>query len=149
MTGSIPIIVDSREQAPYEFDLTRFSVERSALPAGDYSLVGSETRVAVERKSLADFAQTVIRQRKRFHAELRKLAECEFACVVVEGSLRDVLEGNYGTGAHPNAVFGAAVSICVDWRIPVYFCGDRQTARRFVEGYLERCWRAIHERGLG
>jgi len=149
MTGSIPIIVDSREQAPYEFDLKRFSVERSALPAGDYSLVGSETRVAVERKSLPDFSQTVIRQRKRFHAELRKLVECEFACVVVEASLRDVLEGNYGTGAHPNAVFGAAVSICVDWRVSVYFCGDRQTARRFVEGYLERCWRAIHERGLG
>ena len=53
--------------------------------------------------------------------------------------MRDVLDGAYGTGAHPSAVFGAAVSICVDWRVPVYFCGDRQTARCFVSGFLERC----------
>ena len=149
MSDLIPIVVDTREQAPYAFDSKRFSVERRALPAGDYSLVGSEERVAVERKSLADFAQTVIRARRRFHEELKKLATCEFACVVVEGSMRDVIEGAYGTGAHPNAVFGAAISICVDWGVPVYFCGDRQTAKQFVEAYLERCWRAINERDLG
>jgi hypothetical protein len=33
----------------------------------------------------------------------------------------------------------------VDWGIPVYFCGDRQTARRFTENYLERRQRAINE----
>lgn len=149
MGSLVPIVVDTREQAPYTFDPNRFQVERRALRVGDYSLVGSEERVAVERKSLPDFVQTVIHTRRRFHAELRKLAEREFACVVVEGSLRGVLEGNYGSGAHPNAVFGAAISICVDWGVPVHFCGDRQTARRFVEGYLERCWRAINERDLG
>ena len=149
MADRVPIVVDTREQAPYAFDPNRFSVERRALPAGDYSLVGSEERVAVERKSLADFVQTVIRARRRFHAELRKLAECEHACVVVEGSLRDVLEGNYPGSAHPNAVFGSAISICVDWGVPVYFCGDRQTAKQFVEAYLERCWRAVSGRDLG
>lgn len=145
----INIVIDTREQQPYTFDPERFETVRRALPAGDYSLVGSETRVAVERKSMPDFVSTVIRARKRFHAELRKMAGCEFACVVVEGALRDVLEGSYGTGAHPNAVFGAAISICVDWGVPVYFCGDRQTARRFAEDYLERCWRAITNTSLG
>jgi DNA excision repair protein ERCC-4 len=149
MAGLVSIVADTREQAPYAFDSNRFSVERRALPAGDYSLVGSEERVAVERKSLADFAQTVIRARRRFHEELKKLAACEFGCVVVEGSMRDVIEGAFGTGAHPNAVFGAAISICVDWGVPVYFCGDRQTAKQFVEAYLERCARAINERDLG
>ena len=98
---------------------------------------------------MPDFVSTVIHARKRFHAELRKLADREFACVVVEAPMRDVLEGSYGTGAHPNAVFGAAISICVDWGVPVYFCGDRQTAKQFVEAYLERCARAINERDLG
>ncbi len=149
MASLVPIVVDTREQAPYAFDPNRFAVERRTLPAGDYSLVGSEGRVAVERKSLTDFAQTVIRARRRFHEELKKLAACEFGCVVVEGSMRDLLDGVYGTGAHPNAVFGAGISICVDWGVPVYFCGDRQTARQFVEAYLERCWRAANERDLG
>lgn len=149
MDARTPIVVDTREQAEYAFDPNRFRVERRALPAGDYSLVGSEERVAVERKSLTDFAQTVIRARRRFHEELRKLAAYRFSCVVVEGSLRDVLDGNYGTGAHPNAVFGSAISICVDWGVPVHFCDDRQTARQFVEAYLERCARAINQGDLG
>ena len=126
-----------------------FETVRHALPAGDYSLVGSERRVAVERKSMPDFVSPVIRARKRFHAELRKLAEYEHACIVVEGSLRDLLEGRYPGGAHPNALLGTVVSICVDWGIPVYFCSDRQAANLFVEAYLERCWRAISERNLG
>lgn len=140
------IVIDTREQNGYSFSTPAV---RRKLDAGDYSIEGHEARVAVERKSLQDFVQTVIRSRARFHAELRKLAGYEFACVVVEGSLRDVLEGKYASGAHPNAVFGAAVSICVDWGVPVYFCNDRPTARRFVEGYLERCWWAINDRNIG
>jgi len=118
-------VIDTREQNGYSFNAPTV---RRALPAGDYSLVGSETRVAVERKSMPDFVSTVIRARKRFHAELRKLAEYEHACIVVEGSLRDLLEGRYPGGAHPNALVGTVVSICVDWGIPVFFCSDRQTA---------------------
>ncbi|NLO32426.1 MAG: hypothetical protein GX117_03580 [Candidatus Hydrogenedentes bacterium] len=74
MMERINIVIDTREQQPYTFDPERFETVRRALPAGDYSLVGSETRVAVERKSRSNFISTVIRTRKRFHAELRKLA---------------------------------------------------------------------------
>ncbi len=96
-------------------------------------------------KSLQDFVQTVIRSRRRFHIELRRLQGYEHACIVVKGSLRDVLDGRYAGGAHTNSVFGAVVSICVDWGVPVFFCGDRQTARRFVEVYLEHCtWVTMH-----
>ena len=126
-----------------------FETVRHALPAGAYSLVGSETRVAVECKFIPDFVSTIIRARKRFHAKLRKMAEYEHAYIVIEGSLRDLLEGRYPGGAHPNALLGTVVSICVDWGIPVYFCSDRQAANLFVEAYLERCWRAISERDLG
>ena len=63
--------------------------------------------------------------------------------------MRDPMDGVYGAGAHPNAVFCSAISICVDWGVPVYFCGDRQTAKLFVEGNLERRARAITERAPG
>lgn len=134
------IIIDTREQEPYTFESE--SVRRK-LDAGDYSIEGHETTVAVERKSLADFVNTVIHSRKRFHKELEKLTGYKRACIVVEASMRDVLEGTYGTGAHPSAVIGAVISLCVDWNVPVYFCGDRQCAREFVERYLERMkvWR--------
>jgi len=134
----VSVVIDTREQEPYTFDPERVVETRGALRAGDYSLVGFEDRVAVERKSLDDFVSTVIRDRERFRRELDRLHELEAACVVVEGNVSDVLRGSFSSGAHPRSVLGAAISIVVDHEIPVYFCSDRQAARLFVEGFLLR-----------
>ncbi len=134
----ITIIADTREQLPYAFE-SRWAVTiRRALPAGDYSVDGLESSIAVERKTLEDFVHSVIRDRERFKKELAKLSEYSHACVVVEADLADVLLVRYSSGAHPHSVFGAVVSICIDHGVPVYFCGDRQTARRFTQEFLLR-----------
>lgn len=135
------IVIDTREQLPYEFPPERVTAVRRALAAGDYSLAGRESEFAVERKSLADFVQTVIRGRERFHKELAKLQGYRRACVVIEGSLADITQARYGGGAHPASVLGALISIIVDFAVPVYLCGDRPHACRFVEDYLRRCAR--------
>ena len=129
------IIIDTREQMGYAFSVP--SVRRK-LDAGDYSLEGFEDRISVERKSMADFVGTMIRGRKRFHKELKKLAGYEAACVVVECNFRDLIEGQYRSDAHPKALIGSVISIIVDFGIPVYFCSDRQAACQFVEHYLLR-----------
>jgi DNA excision repair protein ERCC-4 len=51
--GMVTVVVDTREQEPYGFDSESIASIRKALPAGDYSIEGFETRVAVERKSMA------------------------------------------------------------------------------------------------
>ena len=137
-TDRITVVVDTREQEPYTFDSEGVTATRRALPAGDYSLDGWEDQVAVERKTLEDLVSTVIRSRKRFRTELKRLADFKAACIVVEANLADILARSYRSGAHPNAVLGSVVSIVVDFRIPVFFCSDRQSARVFVEGYLRR-----------
>jgi DNA excision repair protein ERCC-4 len=134
----LPIVVDTREQLPFQFDPARTSTVRRALPAGDYSLEGFETRAAIERKSLDDFVSTVIHARFRFEEELLSLATYELGCVVVEASIQDVLDRRYRAGVHPNAVMGAAIAIYVDHRVPVFFAGDRLLACRLVEGLLAR-----------
>ncbi len=136
------VVVDTREKEPYVFQ-NELQVIRRALPAGDYSLAGFETRIAVERKTLDDFVSTVIRGRKRFFKELRLLSDYDTSCVVVEANLRDILTGTYRSGAHPNAVLGTLLSIVIDFRIPVFFCSDRQAACLFVEGYLLRYYRKV------
>ena len=143
MMDRITVVVDTREQEPYSFDSDKVSAVRKALPAGDYSLVGLEERVAVERKSLTDFVSTVIRGRKRFHHELEKLSAYDSACVVVECNFRDLVDGRYRNDAHPHALIGTVASIVVDFGVPVYFCSDRQAACRFVEEYLTRFHRRI------
>ena len=134
--GPATIITDTREQAPYSFDPRLAATLRRALPAGDYSVEGLEERVAVERKSLDDFVSTVIHGRERFRNELRKLADYRAACVVVEAGVLDVLLHRYRGDAHPNAVLGSALSIILDFRIPVFFCSNRQAACQFVQAYL-------------
>ena len=68
------IVIDSREQEPYTFAC---EVVKAKLDAGDYSVVGFEQRVAVERKSLRDFVGTVIHDYERFDRELEKLSAME------------------------------------------------------------------------
>ena len=140
------VVVDTREQEPYAFDPALITTVRQALPVGDYSIEGYEASVAAERKSLEDFVSSVVRERERFGRELRGLAEYDLGCVVVEGSLEDVLAQRYRSGAHPQAVLGATLSIIVDHGVPVFFCGDRQLACRFVEGLLCRYHRKVTER---
>ncbi len=127
------IVVDSREHHPYAFQVE--SVCR-ALPAGDYSLEGMEAKVAVERKSLDDFVSTVTHGRTRFKKELAKLCKYEAACVVVEGGLQHIVQGNFTGRAHPNAILGSVISIIIDFRVPVYFCNNRQIACWFTEHFL-------------
>jgi ERCC4-type nuclease len=138
------VVVDTREQEPYAFDPAVATVVRRALPAGDYSLAGHETVVAIERKSGDDFVASIINARERFGRELRLLGAYDLGCIVVEASLDDIVARRYRTGAHPNAVLGATWSIIVDYGVPVFFCGDRQLARRFVEGLLSRYHKKVH-----
>jgi len=140
--AALVLVVDTREQEPYGFTADEAAVVRKALPAGDYSVAGLEREVAVERKSLEDFVSTVIRARPRFLREVEALARYAHACVIVEGGLADVLAHRYRSGAHPSAVLGAAVSLCVDHGVPVFFCSDRQSARTFTLSFLRRARRA-------
>jgi len=130
------MVIDTREQEGYSFDPRLAETVRRALPAGDYSIAGLENIVAVERKSLDDFVSTVIHGRSRFRKELRKLAEYRAACVVVEAGLLEILQHRYRGDAHPNAVVGSALSIILDFRVPVFFCSSRQAACHFVQAYL-------------
>ena len=138
-----PIIVDTRERMPYVFDSQFVQVTRSALPAGDYSLVGYERRVAVERKSLGDFVQSVIHNRARFEREIIKLREYDAACVLIEAELGDVVAHRYRGYAHPNAVIGSAIALFVDHGVPFIFGSTREIAGRFTAGFLQRYYKRM------
>jgi DNA excision repair protein ERCC-4 len=134
------IIIDTREQLPYFWGDDQPTIRR-ALPAGDYSIDGYETRVAVERKTLDDFVNTITWGRARFMRELAKLQQYDMACVVVEGNLTQVAHHKYRSQAHPNSVLGTVIAICVDFDVPVFWCDGRQRAMEFTRRWLLR-WAA-------
>ena len=90
----IQIVVDSREQRPYFADgrydgRTCRTIKK--LESGDYSLLGYENQIAIERKSLADLYNSLTWDRERFKNEFERLRDYEFSCVMVEAPKEMVL----------------------------------------------------------
>jgi hypothetical protein len=110
------IVVDSREQLPYEFTgMVGQGSESLVVPtvvqglaSGDYSIAGMEDQVAVERKSLDDLYGSVTWGRDRFEREIERrnklagdgtsdmatacgLAPTGFAAVVIEATWPEIM----------------------------------------------------------
>jgi ERCC4-type nuclease len=134
------IKIDTREQRPFDFSGYGISTEVGTLASGDYSLAGYESQVAIERKSLDDFIRSIIHERERFFAELRRLQEMSYAAIVVEGSLVDIFGKRYHGDASTESVLGSTVAIMVDFGIPVLFCGNRPGAAWMTAALLKRFW---------
>lgn len=122
----IEMIVDTREQKPWQFPSDEFNVVRRGLIAGDYSIAGMENKVAIERKSIGDLVNTVIGQWLRFRKELNRLSGYEFAAIVVEADVSDLMEHRYESEADPASVWGRCNACFVDHGIPVLWWGSRQ-----------------------
>ena len=65
------LLVDTREQKPLAF--SHLPAESATLYTGDYSVKGLEECFSVERKSLADLAGSLTRERDRFMREMHRL----------------------------------------------------------------------------
>ena len=136
MIAQIPVLIDTREQRPWEFDCETFTTERAALRTGDYTIAGLEDRVVIERKSLGDFVQTVIQDWIRFRKELYRLAGFDYAAIVVEADIADVFNHAYESDAQPASVIGRVNAIYFDHGIPVFFWGPRPVCTAMVERFL-------------
>lgn len=80
------LIIDTREQTPLDF--LHLESERGTLQSGDYSAKGIEEYFCVERKTVADLAGSLTRERGRFMRELHRLRGFTNAYLLIIG--RDI-----------------------------------------------------------
>lgn len=140
------IVVDSREQAPFHFQGYDAEVTLGTLQAGDYSLCGLESLVAVERKSLPDLVACLSRERDRFERELERLRGFESAAVVVESPMSALAHGEYRSALNPKAAYESVVAFMCRYRLTFYFAQDRRGAERFTFSFLRHYWRTVERR---
>jgi ERCC4-type nuclease len=138
------IIVDTREQTP----LTFLNSQRGTLETGDYSALGYEHLVSVERKSVPDLFGCVGAQRERFERELERLSAFPYCAIVVEATMRDILLGAHFSTVHPHAALGSLIAWGTKYRIPVWLCGDRVDAALTVRKILHAAVK-YHDAGKG
>lgn len=145
------VAVDTREQVPWQFEGIpaeagrTWAIETSTVTigAGDYSIVGHENRIAIERKSLSDLYGTLGHGRDRFAREIDRLAALEVAAVVIEADWMEIMTAPpIHSGLHPHSVRGSIIA----WaeRVPKIHwwpCPGRVAAERFAFALLDRYYR--------
>lgn len=137
----VTIIEDTREQTPFTKWPEWVAVESGTCHTGDYTVKGWENCFCIERKSLKDFAGTMLggyeasseKPKKRFNRELERMRHYDLKAVVVVASPRELLEfhHNCGMDAH-GALWGFATSIFANYGIPVFPIEGEELAARFV-----------------
>lgn len=139
--GSFPgVTCDTREKTgAYIYADVPMVVAK--LDAGDLSVIGAETRIAIDRKQLGDFIGCVTWEKDRFGRMLEKLSKYELGAIVVEASFEDVRQRRYRANVAPSVVIGAAASIVTRYGIPVYFAGNRESSADFTLRLLKSFWR--------
>lgn len=85
----VTILIDDREKKPWQFDTMYFKTMEKRLPVGDYSFVGYEDQIVVEKKSgLLEFIKDISGgYRKTFKAFLSKLSKVPHAYILIEDDL--------------------------------------------------------------
>jgi len=142
------LAVDTREQLPYSWP--EVPTVRKALPRGDYSVVGLEDRVGVERKSHADFVMTVTRHHDAFFEKMKAMGRCGtpdcsgrgWFVVVVEATAAALDSPMPWTRVTPATVHANLVKLaCLG--VPVHLAGTRDRGQRFTYAFLLRAWEEI------
>lgn len=123
------VAVDTREITP--FPLLGFARVRKTLKTGDYSIVGLENRITIERKSHADLWGSMTTGRTRFERCVKRMATFEYAAIVVECTLSQAaVPPSYIKSVSPASVIGGLCSWSVQYNIPIWWSDTREYAER-------------------
>jgi len=149
------VIVDTREQAPWTFqgvviEKHQQVIRRQAktLKTGDYSIVGCEEEIVVERKSAADFLGSITAGNARFRREHERMAAIVHAggsaCVIVEGCLSAICDELDAPDSDRQFGSSTVIGITAAWPmrydVPWYFAGDRRRAELLGFRVLFKWW---------
>jgi ERCC4-type nuclease len=133
------IIVDTREQNPWEFG--NHTTSRIKLDTGDYSIEGLEHLLAIERKqSVSEVANNITE--KRFPAFLERLSEIPHRFMLFEFDLEDVYNFPIGSDipkdkwnklrVSNNYILKYLSLININYNIQTIYCGDAANAEKMA-----------------
>ena len=92
MNRSFSVLIDTREKQPWELeDPNIIDREFLKLDTGDYTVRGLEDKICIDRKKSVNELAINIHQ-NRFKDELERVREFPHAYIIIEASLRDVIE---------------------------------------------------------
>lgn len=141
------IIVDTREQQPWEF--REFATSKAKLDTGDYSIEGMENVIAIERKkSVSEFANNITES--RFTDVIMRMSNIKYSYLLLEFNLQDVLIYPVGSNVprkmwskiriSPGFILKNLLDLELKHNISVQFCGDADNAEKLAETILKKVY---------
>lgn len=116
---NVIIYIDNREDRTLDQYFSQYdcSLQRKMLVCGDFLV---SDRVCIERKTVGDFAQSIIDGRLFQQLKLMK-DNFEKPLLIIEGKN---LYGDMYERLHPNMIRGALAAISLDMEVPVIWTND-------------------------
>lgn len=85
------ILIDTREQHPFQFEAYGITTKVCKLDTGDYTFLGMEDKICIERKrSVSELAHNIGKDWKRFSRELERMQAFEKKYIVCEFPAQDI-----------------------------------------------------------
>jgi ERCC4 domain len=161
VTCPFTVIVDTREQRAYRFDGFKTDARQkrrrlfvpttvNTIAAGDYSIDGCADKIAIERKSLADFCQSFGRNRAVELRKVEKLARLTFAAYMLEFTFDDLMVDRFAySEVNPLSLRRTVMALQVRWpQVGWCFAGRRGLAEAWTYRLLEKWWVEFIERPM-
>lgn len=136
------IVIAGNEQLPYFFEGYPCAVKVAPLETGDYSILGKEKKVCIERKSLSDLRGSTGNGRDRLEEEFRRMISFEYAAFVTEAYIEDIYSPDDYSRMNPDSTYSTLISWGIKYGVQVFFCGNRKNAEKTVFEILEKFNRA-------
>lgn len=147
MKDPFTVIIDTREQIPWEFEL--HTTSKKKLDTGDYSIEGYESIFTIERKkSVSEIATNI--SESRFKDVLNRLGQIPHSFMLMEFSIDEVYNFPVGSDlpkkmwdklkVKGNYIMKVLTEAQLNHNIHILFCGDPSTAERVAVGIMKRIY---------
>lgn len=141
------IIVDTREQMPWEFGY--HTTSKKKLDTGDYTIEGFESLFTIERKmSVSEIANNITEN--RFKDVLERLSKIPHAYMIMEFSIEDIYTFPVGSDIPKRLwdklrikghyIMKILLEAQLNHNIHILFCGDSENAERTAASLMKRIY---------
>ena len=139
------LVIDTREQKPLCTRIKGLNSLVETVRDGDYTIKGFEDKFAIERKQTSDFYGYIGKERVKTVKKLKRLAQFDFAALVIEASMDDLLSPNLYSSISPEVARGFLTSVNVRYGIHVYLDRSRKQIERWMLDRMIKYYKLVRE----
>jgi len=147
INSDFKIIIDTREQCPWEFP--EHATSKRKLDTGDYSLEGFENILCIERKkNIAEIANNITES--RFVDVIDRMSKFKFAFLLIECNYDSLMHYPIGSDVpkkmwnkikiSPGFILKNLMELSVKYNIHIMFCGCPSWAEKTALSIMKRVY---------